>query len=152
MGYGPTIDDSLDFGEALVYVADNECYRDKGYDNAEAYFKDNLQYGSRNIYYLMKIVREAKRLGINRNQLRLVNISNLRTVLGSDLNDNQKLTLLEKCVSGLSTAECKAGVAALAGRATAPAPPDTLFTWMNIKILKDAKEDTVKPAFEKIRR
>lgn len=153
MGYGPTIDDTLDFGEALVYAADNECYRDKGYDNFEAYAKENLKLGSRNIYYVMKIVREAKRLGITRNQLRLVGVSNLRQVLGSNLTDKQKLVLLENCVSGLSTTECKAAVKALEGKIPTEAPvKDELLTWMNIKILRAAKEDTVKPAFDKVRR
>jgi hypothetical protein len=121
---------------------------DWGFTDFDEYIdKSNFDIGSREVRYHIKINDISLQLGITRDQLKAVAISKLKEIFSLDPNKQAEelKALLEEAVD-LSLDQVREVVRGLKG-----SDPETEMTWLNIQVLRRAKEATINPALAKIK-
>jgi hypothetical protein len=119
-----------------------------GFSDFDQYIdQSNFDIGSRECRYLIRAHDVSLQLGITREQLKAVAISKLKEIFSLDpaKQADAIITLVDDAVT-MSLEEVRQSVRELKGT-----DPETELTWLNINVLRRAKEETILPALAKVK-
>lgn len=134
---------------ALFSEARSKAYNlEWGYTDFDLYIDEsNFDVGSRECRHLIRAHDVAVQLGIDREQLNAVAFSKVKEIFRLDpatQGDSIKQLLSE--AAHMSLESVRTAVRALKG-----GDPETELTWINMQVLRRAKEETILPALAKIK-
>lgn len=134
---------------ALFSEARSKAFHfDWGYTDFDLYIDEsNFDVGSREARYMIKINDLSLQLGVTRDQLNAVAMSKLKEIFSLDpvKQEDEIRTLLDEAKT-MSLEKVREAVRALKG-----GDPETEMTWLNLQVLRRAKEETILPALAKIK-
>jgi hypothetical protein len=119
-----------------------------GFSDFDEYIdQSNFDVGSREARYLIRANDVSLQLGISRDQLKRVAVSKVKEIFSLEADSHAETIklLLDEAVD-LSLEEVRQRVRELKGT-----DPETELTWLNLQMLRRAKEEVVLPALAKVK-
>jgi len=147
---GQLEDNFFDLCDLLLEVQEKDYARNWGYDfGAWVEEQSGLDMSARQAYYLANIAKKARTLGLSRGDLKGTKISKLKEIftLNPEQHGEQMKQLVAGAIQGDSLETIKNKVQEV--RAQDGMEP---FTYLNLRIPRSVKDETVDPAFELVRR
>lgn len=134
--------------ELMQEIMDNHYHVERGFTDFDTYVdQSNFDVGSREIRYYLRINRVSKQLGITRDELKAVNVSKLKEIFSLDpVKQGDDIVRLVSDAVTMSLEEVRQSVRQLKG-----SDPETDMAWLNVHVLRRAKEETILPALQKVK-
>jgi len=136
-------------GELLSEIRNSAIYQYWGFDNFGKWVeKSGLDMSERQAFYLIRIIENAKTLGIDSNNLKKVKLSKLKEIFTLDpAKDAKEIEFLIEKGKTESLDAIREQVQAIQN-----GPGEDTYTYLNLKISKKAKQEIIDPAIEIARR
>lgn len=143
-------DGLFDLAELLAEARKNAYHQDYGFSRFGEWVEQGsgLDMSERTAYYLVRLIENAKELGIPRSQLRAAKMSKLKEIFALDhhVHGDAMRQLVGEC-QYLPLLEVRERINKI--KAVEGVEP---YVYVTLKIPKSVKEQTVDPAFELVRR